>query len=125
MGTYDRQIAQAKRAIAAKGQWVLWNRISNGVADLATPWLPVDSASLGFVVKIVFLPEQSQLLDFVRAVQGTEVKSGHMQGLMGAVAFKPDPQDTVNRDGVILQIDSIDELAPNGQTILYTVKFKG
>ncbi|MCW2763981.1 MAG: hypothetical protein JWR85_4182 [Marmoricola sp.] len=126
MGTFSRQIENAKKSIARKGQWVLWNKNPNGVADPATPWLPTDSASLGYVVKILFVPFHLQLADFVRAAVGSEVKSGQVKGLMASVGFTPDPQDTVNRAGVMLQIESIDTLDPNGEgVILYTIKFKG
>lgn len=128
MGTYDTQRANAKASIARKGQWVLWNKNSNGVAgDPNKPWLPTDSASLGYVVKILFVPVHLQLADFFRAAAGTEVKTGQVKGLMGgSLGFTPDPQDTVTRSGAVLQIESIDVLDPNGEgVILYTIKFKG
>lgn len=127
MGKFDSQIASAKKSIGENGQWVLWNRNLNGVTvDPNSPWLPSDSASLGFVVKIVFVPVGLRLAEFIRAIDQTEVKTGRLKGLMaGGLAFAPDAGDSVNRDGVVLQIESIDTLAPNGQVILYTVFFKG
>ena len=58
-------------------------------------------------------------------LRGTEVPTGSVMGLMGAVNFEPSLKDVVIRDGKELRLENIDVLSPNGKTILYTVVFKG
>ncbi len=44
---------------------------------------------------------------------------------MGQVSFTPTKTDIITRDGVPLDINSIDLLSPNVQKILYTIIFNG
>lgn len=124
MGTYDRQIATATRLIKAKGQSVTWRQIADGSpADPSQPWKPGASANTDYTVDMVFLPEDRRDYEFLFAMKGTEVPIGKLTALMAAVPFVPSIKDIVIRDGVKYGIRSIDPLAPNGQVILYTVRF--
>lgn len=124
MGQFDRQIATAKRLIAKNGQAVTWRRTTDAApADSAKPWKPGTSTVIDTPVTIIFLPEDRRDFEFLRLLGATEVPKGKLVGLMAAVGFTPTIKDTVIRAGVSLGIDAIDPLAPNGQIILYTVRF--
>lgn len=128
VGTFDRQIETVRKAIEKYGQKCVWNQPAH--TESADPWKHVDAPPASYDCTIIFLPENMQLADFIAAVGGTEVKSGRLKGLMvGDVEWTPDPQDTVKRgvlpNSPVLQIDSIEQLAPNGQVIFYTIFFKG
>ena len=125
MAQYDRQIATALRLIAKYGQIATWRQIVDGVPDPETPWLPVGSAPVDYSPHICFLPLDRDGKEFLMSIGQTEAVSGSMYGLMGNVAFVPNIRDTVIRDGVSLEIKSIDLLSPNGQKILYTMIFNG
>ncbi len=124
MGVYDRQIANAKRQIAAKGQSVTWRVLRDGApSDPSKPWKPSAGAPDNKTVKIVFLPFTTSNNQLIRYLKGTEVTEGGLTGLMGAVDFEPKAKDVVIRDGKELVVKSIDPLAPNGEVVLYTLEF--
>lgn len=124
MGVYDRQIASAKRQIAAKGQDVTWRVLVDGAPpDASKPWKPSAATPDDKPVKIVFLPHTTAKNQLIRYLKGTEVPTGALTGLMAAVDFEPKAKDVVIRDGVELVVESIDLIAPNGEPILYTLEF--
>jgi hypothetical protein len=125
MGVFDRQIATAKRMIAAKGQAVTW--VKSGITpDVTQPWkateVPPNPAS--YPVKIVFVTPGGNMGPLFRLLTGSEVPTGAPAGLMAAVSgFTPAINDSVNRAGVNLIVKSIDIVAPNGEIILYKITF--
>lgn len=124
MGVYDRQIATAKRLIAAKGQSVIWRQLTDGnPADSDKPWNAGETRKKDHTVSIVFLPDTRSGYEMLRAMGVTEVPKGNMIGLMAQVPFTPALKDIVLRDGVPVAIRTITPLAPNGENILYTVGF--
>ena len=124
MGVYDRQITSAKRLIAKQGQSATWQQIVDGApADSSKPWLPGVAADVFNSVSMVFLPDSQTNREFIRLLTGTEVPTGSLTGLMGAVDFDPAIKDVVIRDGETLSVQKIDKLAPNGDAILYTIWF--
>lgn len=124
MGVYDADIAAAQQMIAEAGQSVTWHKLSDGAPpDANKPWLPSSGVPVNYTVNIVFLPIDRVNERFLQALRGTEIPSGSFQGLMGAVDFIPSIKDKVTRNGVVLQIRSIDTLAPNGDPILHTIEF--
>lgn len=124
MGEYDRQIANAQRLIARKGQLVTW-RQQQRTPDPAKPW-EVTSAPVDYAPSICFLPVDKETRQFVNYLTGSnETKVGSVIGLMGNVAFEPSASDVVIRDGKTLEIANIELLSPNGQKVLYTIEFKG
>lgn len=125
MAQYDRQIATALRLIAKYGQIATWQQIVDGVPDPETPWLPVGSTTVDYSPHICFLPLDRDGKEFLMSMGQSEAVSGSMYGLMGNVPFTPNIRDVVKRDGVSLEIKSIDLLSPNGQKILYTIIFNG
>lgn len=125
MGVYDRQIENAKRQIKQKGQAVTWRIKSNGApADPSKPWKPSAGTPEDKPVRIVFLPVGLQTRKFLRYFEGTEIPTGSLSGLMGAVDFEPAIKDVVIRDGKQLTIRNFDVIAPNGEPILYILEFE-
>lgn len=123
MGVYDRQIANAKRAIKAKGQLVTW-QINNNSENAAEPWNPGAVAPTNKQVSILFLPINRQGQELIRLLKGTDIATGSLSGLMGAVDFEPKINDLVLRGNETLTIKNVDPLAPNGDVILYTIEFQ-
>lgn len=131
MGEYDRQIAGAKRTIAKKGQVVTWRIRSQGTTDAgevagATKWRPKAATPAtpdDRSVSIVFFPITKEKYESLVA-RGIELTTGAQMGLMGAVDFEPSQKDAVLRGGVLMPIETIDVLAPNGDPILYEIVFK-
>lgn len=131
MAGYERQIASAKKLIARRGQVVSWRIRAEGTTDGgeaagATKWRPKavtpaepDDRS----VSIVFLPITKEKYESLAAM-GVEVTTGAQMGYMGAVDFQPSQKDAVLRSGVLMPIETIDIIAPNGDPILYEIVFK-
>lgn len=125
MGIFDRQIETALRLIKKNGQSVTWRKTALSVADPDAPWLQLPGTITDYTPHICFLPLDREGQDFLVALGNTEAITGSYYGLMGAVDFTPAIGDVVIRDGVTLEIKSIDLLSPNGQKILYTIIFNG
>lgn len=125
MARFDRQIETALRLIKRNGQIVSWSQVVPGAPDPTKPWLPVGTTQTTYTPFICFLPLDRDGKEFLMSVGGAEAVSGAYYGLMGNVGFVPNLKDTVTRDGVKLEIASIDLLSPNGQKILYTIMFNG
>lgn len=125
MGRFDRQIATALKLIKKNGQTVTWRNIPPTTPDPVKPWLPVGGIPVDHSPLICFLPLDLQGKEFIASLGGTEAVTGTFYGLMGNVDFNPLVTDIVFRDGVALDIESIDLLSPNGQKILYTIIFNG
>lgn len=124
MAVYARQIATAKRLITAKGKAVTWRSNSDGApGDASQPWKPGATAAIDYLVSIVFLPENRVGYEWLVRMTNSEIPEGSGYGLMHAVTFEPTLKDVVIKDGKELRIASIDPLAPNGEVILYTLRF--
>lgn len=122
---FDNAIALAKRMIVKNGQVVTWKQVKDTAND-AEPWNPTEAVDVSKKVSICFIPprdnEWRKLLAYLK---GSEVPSGRLAGLMAPQTFEPNLKDIVVRNGVELRIASIDKLAPNEQTVLYTIEFYG
>ncbi len=126
MARFDRQIATAQRLIKKNGQLVTWRPIENGdPANPDKPWRPSLKASKDNSVYICFLPITREGAETFTFLSGSLVPDGSICGLMGAVDFEPNLKDVVIRNGVEFRMETLDILAPNGQAILYTMRFKG
>jgi len=131
MAGFERQIASAKRLIGKNGQAVLWRIRSEGTTDGAevegaTKWRPKATAPStpdDRAVTIVFFPITQQKYESLRS-RGIEVSTGAQMGFMPAVDFEPSQKDAVMRNDVLMPIETIDVLAPNGDPILYEIVFK-
>lgn len=125
MGRFDRQIETALRLVGKYGQSVQWAKSLPVVADPNFPTRVTDGPITFYSPHICFLPLDMAGKEFIRSLGGGEAVSGTYYGLMGSVPFVPSTRDVVTRDGVKLDIMSIDLLSPNGQKILYTIIFNG
>jgi len=119
---YKRQLAAAKRLIAAKGAKVTWRQPPDQTADPDKPWNAVQGDPVDFGVSIVFLPDTRK--EFAALMKGTDVPEGAETGLMGAVEFEPQVGDMVIRNGSALRVVSLSPLQPDGVPLLYTIGFE-
>lgn len=127
MGVYDSAIATAKRLIAAKGEVVSWQPAADPTAAAEdTPWIQGEpTAADARRVAIVFLPIDRSNQQLIRALGGTELVTGNVYGLMGAVDFPVEFDAVITRsDGSTVALVNADKLAPNGDVILWTLEFK-
>ena len=126
MARFDRQIQTAKRLIAKNGQVVKWRIVRDATpVDSSQPWKPTNPAKpVEHDVTICFLTVDKDTYETLSYMAGGEVPMGAVMGLMDAVDFEPSLKDVVIRDGKELRLFNIEELNPNGQTILYTMVFK-
>lgn len=124
--TYARQIATAKRLIAAKGRSCVWSQMGSGTpSDPAKPWKPGEAVPDTYDVSIVFLPLGANAA-FLRSLGETDIPVGDDYGLMAAVDFVPTQRAEIYAaDGVTLlrKVLRYNVLAPDGDPILYTVYF--
>ena len=126
MARFDRQVQTAKKLIAKNGQLVKWRVIRDAApVDTAQPWKPTNPATpVEHDVTICFLTVDKDTYETLSYMAGGEVPMGAVMGLMGAVNFELSLKDVVIRDGKELRLVNIEELNPNGQTILYTMVFR-
>ena len=125
MGRYTEDIKSAKDAIRRDGQKVIWRKFNTVMIDPAKPWLGETVTETDYQPYIAFVPQKLALAEALREMQGSVTKTGKVSGLMAAVDFVPDSRDVVIRGNVTYQISSIDELNINGESILFTIDFKG
>jgi len=127
MGTFDRQIATAKRLIAKNGRTCVWRALDNGApADANKPWIKGEETTDDNTVSIVFLPDTRSNLAFLQTLTDETINVGDDYGLMAAVDFVPTTRAQIyDETGVTLLrgIKSVDPLSPNGEVILYTLRF--
>ena len=125
MGRYTEDIKAAKESIRKDGQKVIWRKFATVLIDPAKPWLGEIVTETEYQPYIAFVPQKMALAEALREMQGSVTKTGKVSGLMAAVDFVPDTRDVVVRGNVTYQISSIDELNINGESILFTIDFKG
>ena len=127
MGVYDRQIATAKRLIAAKGRTCVWRTLDEAApADETKPWKKGEETTTDNAAKIVFLPDTRSNLAFLQTLTDQPINVGDDYGIMAAVDFVPTTRAEIyDESGATLLrgIKSVDVLAPNGEVILYTLRF--
>jgi hypothetical protein len=125
MARYDEEIQMALELIKESGQQVIYRQVDK-VENPTEPWLPGEGTVHEYNPYICFLPLDKEGREFLSYLGQTEAIVGGYYGLMGQVPFNPDKlRDTIIRDGVVLNINSIDLLSPNGQKVLYTIIFNG
>lgn len=123
MAQFDRAIRTALRLIKKNGHRVEWKQY--GESEQGQPWKPLSDVEVTNYPFICFLPLDRIGKEFLISLGQSEAVSGSVYGLMGAQSFVPNLKDTVYRDGVSLDISSIEVLSPNGQIILYIIMFNG
>lgn len=125
MAQFDRAIQTALKLIKKNGQEISWKQPTNSIPNPSQPWNQSTGSFTEYKPFICFLPLDKEGREFLTAIGGGEILSGSFYGLMGAVPFTPKKVDTVTRNGVVLHIENIDEISPNGQKVLYTIIFNG
>jgi len=123
---YARQKRSAARMIAKAGQLVKWRVIRDEApVNPSEPWKPTNPVTpVEHDVTICFLTVDKDTYETLSYMAGGEVPMGAAMGLMDAVNFEPSLKDVVIRDGKELRLFNVEELNPNGQTILYTMVFR-
>lgn len=125
MAVYGEEIQMVKELLTELGQSVTWYRNTNGSpADPTKPWKPSAATAVQVAVNIAFIPTNMLGYESLRALFGTVIPHGSIVGFMGQVSFTPTLKDTVLRGSEMLSIEAIDELSPNGEIVMYTVRFK-
>ncbi|WLJ71191.1 hypothetical protein [Sphingomonas phage Birtae] len=124
MGVYDRQVASAKRMIAAKGAKCVW--VQPAAEEGGDAWNPQPAEPIRHPdISIAFFSPRDLgrgSAEFLSALRGTEVPTSSEIGLMaGGLDFEPSDADVIERWDGVKGIKSIDRLAPNGEAILYFV----
>lgn len=128
---YERQIATASRLIKAKGQLCTWREPGDPTGTFAQPvaGVPTDHA-----VHIVFLSNNSResLSGLLSMMPDMDIPTSGVRGIMAAVNFTPTLRGKVTRGPVfaepalgLLDKNGIDVLSPNGEIILYYLRFAG
>ncbi len=129
MTVYARQIATAKRLIAAKGQVVTWQQITDASPiDASKPWKPASPAMpTVFYPKVAFFSYNSATPHLRNAQEGFgkdgEFIQGKLYGIMAVQSFVPTLKDVITRNGSQLSLDMIDPLQVNEEIIIYTLGF--
>lgn len=122
MGQYDRFIKTAKRLIAKYGETCTWI-VPGEKPDDDTPWNNEPGPATEYPVKIAFFTSGGSAMETLAKAINNEVTFGNVIGYMPAVVFTPDLAHTIRRaNGKILTIQGIDEINPNGQSVLFTIK---
>lgn len=133
MGVYDRQIATAKRQIAAKGRKVIWREYNDAEPEEGgVAWKPTEVDTTDHTVAVLFLPDSGPNRAFMRAITGADAVTGQDYGLMASVGFEPTVNDRIyavegvgtENETLLRTIVDVDPLAPNGDIILYTIRFE-
>lgn len=123
MSVFDRQIATAKRLIQKNGKVCTWTKYNNTVADSSKPWKTAAGASSTFQVPIVFLIPKRARNELFHLMEGTSVPDGAPYALMAAVPFVPEINDSISTGTDNFVIKAIDIVGPNGDPILYRMKY--
>ena len=131
MTVFERQIALARRMIAKNGMAVQWQ--SRGPLNVGgTPAKPSGASDPVLTpVKIVFLPAKQESLAGLFSMFSQDVPDVPTSGVRGLMAstvgLEPSVNDLVIRKpGDVLHLDlkrGIDVLAPDGEPILYFLRF--
>lgn len=124
MGLLERATMLALRKITQYGEPCVWQSAGAPVAsDPTKPWI-VAPADPNNVPVPIFYPMAGND-PFFKLIAGSEVDEGKQKGLMPAQAFIPQAGDTIVRsDGSKLQLESANQLAPNGVVIMWSMVFK-
>lgn len=120
MGVFDDEIQLAKEEIAANGANVLWQSLTDAaLPDPNKAWLPGEPTFVDHPVRIVFLPITAGNRQTDKYKFETEVRVGEFKGLMAQVNFTPRAKDFILDGTKKIKVTSVNELAPNGEIILY------
>ena len=127
MGTYDRQVATAERLIREKGKPVQVVRQTTTQPDPDQPWLPGEPTTTIDDAYGVFLNFNRKDMETLSKMQGaSEIQVSDRKVLLAAAAVTASPTttDLLRDEDGDWSIESVQELAPNGESILYTLRVR-
>lgn len=120
---YDSFVALALKLIKKDGQAVTWYK-NNEVANGTQPWKTTAGSDVAYPVTMVFLTPGGKIGNSeIRLDPGTSVPEGAPRALMGQVPFTPQMNDRVKRGSEWLMIKDVDIVAPNGEIVLYKIRY--
>lgn len=126
MGTYDLQIGVAASLIRQQGKQVLLVRHVNASPDPNQPWNTDTTSTVTESVYAVFLNLNIKDAETQSYMKGTEILAGDRKVLIAGNATNAPPslKDELLDGSVRWSIESVQELAPNGEQILYTLRVR-
>lgn len=116
---YDDFIELAHELINEFGAPITWQKKIVTLFDPAKPWLGGEEEIVSYSPVVCFVPDTGNEFDFIKLMSGTEVPKYTTFGLMAPQPFQPVITDLVEREGKPLVIDTINEIKPATQTVLY------
>lgn len=125
--TYERQAKNAVKKIKQKGRTVVYRSYTEAAPVDGKPWKPTEATTKDYTVAVLFLPQTGPNRAFMKALAGTDIVTGQDYGLMGHHGFTPTINDRIyDETGEVLlrTLSEVEPLAPNGETILYTLGFE-
>lgn len=125
--TFERATATALRMIEKYGQGIIFRKIITTDVIDAKPWDIPSSYTLDYPSAMAFFTmDSSDPYYKTQSWSKTDgvTTTGLVKAYMGAVNFEPSLGDVIVRAGKVYSIVSIDKLAPNVETILYTFILK-
>ena len=120
-GVFTDEIAFVKSELVNFGKSVIWRHVTDGtLPDTDKPWIPGDYQVDDYPVSIVFFPFNKEDRQTQKYPKDSEVSSGSVIGyLAGDIEFTPKLRDFVIDGSKQMKVTYINELAPNGETIIY------
>lgn len=123
MAVFSRQIQSAKRMIAKYGQKCKWVERAS-ISEEENPWDQGEADPIIHTdVKIAFFPSALNGMATLARALNKDVIFGNSVAYMAAVNFKPKVTDTIIKaDGSPVTIENIQEINPNGESILFIIE---
>ena len=123
MGTYDRQVATALRLIREKGKAVQLKRVTAN-PQAAMPWRADAPTEALEAVHVVVLPFTQKDAETQGYRLDSEVHKKVRKVLLAGASLSAPPalQDQLVDGAETWDIAYVQELAPNGEQILYTMR---
>lgn len=125
MGVYDSQVALAERLIREKGKAVSIVRQTTTVPDPSKPWEPgTSSESLDPAYGVFLNFNQVDMETMSKMAGASEIQASDRKVLLAAAALSgaPTTNDKLRDESGDWSIEWVQELAPNGESILYTLR---
>lgn len=120
---FERQTKTAQKLISKYGQDVTFVHILDEKQN-DRPWLTQVRDEAELTVKMVFLPLNRSGLETLTLMNKSEVAQKALLAYMPKQNFEPSLNDYVIRDGERLEILSIDEINPNGESVYFKLILK-
>lgn len=128
MGVYDEDIATAEEMIREAGKPVQIVRTVPGAPpDPTKPWIPGEPVETLDDAYAVFLNFNQQDMETLSKMEGaSEIQASDRKVLLAAAALtgKPTINDKLRDTTGDWAIEWVQELSPNGENILYTMRVR-